>query len=103
MQFYTLTTLYYFAVAAEQEAIIQVDDIIWGDSSDSNANTEDMDYQQPRPGTPGCSYHEDAVTLTFPRRVMKCDAICNTADRLGLSDNQVNCPSFLKLGLIWTN
>ncbi len=48
-----ITTLYYFAAAAEQEAVIHVDDIIWGDSSDSNANTEDMDYQQPRPGTPG--------------------------------------------------
>ncbi|KAK8384714.1 hypothetical protein O3P69_014350 [Scylla paramamosain] len=31
--------------------------------------------------------HEDTVTLTFPRIVV--DAICNTADRLGFSDNQV--------------
>ncbi|XP_076061448.1 uncharacterized protein LOC143037211 [Oratosquilla oratoria] len=45
-----------------------------------------MDYQQPRHR---CSYHEDTVTMTFPRRVVECDAICNTADRLGLSDNQV--------------
>ncbi|KAG0714022.1 hypothetical protein GWK47_014951 [Chionoecetes opilio] len=45
-----------------------------------------MDYQQPRPG---CSHHQDTVTLTFPRRVMECVDICSTADRLGLSDNQV--------------
>ncbi|KAK8394260.1 hypothetical protein O3P69_006451 [Scylla paramamosain] len=75
--------------AVEQEAAIHVDDIIWGDSSDSNTNTEDMDYQQPRPGIHGCSYHEDTVTLTFPRRIIECDAIFNTAYRLGLSDNQV--------------
>ncbi|KAG0719363.1 hypothetical protein GWK47_007297 [Chionoecetes opilio] len=45
-----------------------------------------MDYQQPRPG---CSHHQDTVTLTFPRGVMECVDICSTADRLGLSDNQV--------------
>ncbi|KAG0713169.1 hypothetical protein GWK47_016806 [Chionoecetes opilio] len=33
--------------------------------------------------------HQDTVTPTFPRRVMEWVDICSTADRLGLSDNQV--------------
>ncbi|KAG0723116.1 hypothetical protein GWK47_043251 [Chionoecetes opilio] len=32
--------------------------------TDSKGNAEDMVYQQPRPG---CSHHQDTVTLTFPR------------------------------------
>ena len=49
-------------------------------------NADDVDYQQPHPG---CSYHQDTVTLTFPKRIMECVDICSTADRLGLSNNQV--------------
>ncbi|KAG0725795.1 hypothetical protein GWK47_037899 [Chionoecetes opilio] len=75
---------YNFSAATQRRTAADVS--TWAEPTDSEGNAEDMDYQQPRPG---CSHHQDTVTLTFPRRVMECVDICSTADRLGLSDNQV--------------
>ncbi|KAG0706298.1 hypothetical protein GWK47_024335 [Chionoecetes opilio] len=75
---------YNFSAATQRRTAADVS--TWADPTDSEGNAEDMDYQQP---LPGCSHHQDTVTLTFPRRVMECVDICSTANRPGLSDNQV--------------
>lgn len=77
--------LYHFSATAERETATH---LTWADSTDSEGTTEDnqdMDYQP----VAGCSQHQAAVTLTFPRKIMECLEICNAADRLALSDNQV--------------
>ena len=67
---------------------IAADESAWAYPTYNNSkdSAEDMDYEQPRPG---CSHHQELVTLTFPRRIMDSVDISSTGDRLGLSDNQV--------------
>jgi hypothetical protein len=55
-------------LAGEQQAIANEDDIIPDEPTDSDNgnNADDMDYQpEPRPG---CSYHQDTVTVILPKK-----------------------------------
>ena len=60
-------------------------------------DTFDADYQ---PESSSTAQYANMVNLAFPRKVMECDEICNTADRLALTDNQVTAmvPAVLKAG-----
>ncbi|KAG0727833.1 hypothetical protein GWK47_033796 [Chionoecetes opilio] len=50
----------------------------WADPTDMKGMQRTWITNKPRPG---CSHHQDTVTLTFPRGVMECVALCSTADR----------------------
>ena len=59
---------------------------IWIYTKTDNDNTYDADYQ---PETTSMACYANVVTLALPRKVSECDDICNTADCLALSHNQV--------------
>ena len=91
------SNLHNFSATTQQR--IAADESVWADPTYTNSkdNAEDMEYQQP---CPGCSHHQELVTLTFPKRIVDSVDICCTADHLRLSDNQVTplVSSTLKAG-----
>ncbi|KAG0727935.1 hypothetical protein GWK47_033561 [Chionoecetes opilio] len=79
-----VTKFLQFFIATQRRTAADVS--TWADPTDSEGNAEDMDYQQPRPG---CSHHQDTGDSHISQEGHECVDICSTADRLGLSDNQV--------------
>ena len=77
---------YLWCIITEDE--VETEDLneIFLDTKTDNDNTYDADYQ---PETTSMARYANVVTLALPRKVMECDDICNTADCLALSDNQV--------------
>ena len=59
---------------------------IFLDTKSDNDDTYDADYKAE---TTSMACYANMVTLAIPRKVLQCDDICNTADCLVLSDNQV--------------
>ena len=77
---------YLWCIITEDE--VETEDVneVFLDTKTDNNDTYDEDYQ---PETASMAHYANMVTLALRRKVMECDDICNTADCLTLSDNQV--------------
>ena len=85
------TNIYKYLCCIIIEDEVETEDMneIFLDTKNDNDDTYDADYLLETTSIACSANMVSLVTLAFPRKVSECEDICNTADCLALSDNQV--------------